>query len=139
MSKENFTALLGAGTEYRGQLNFKGTVRIDGHFIGEIASEGKLILGKDAYVEGNVRVNELVVHGALSGEISVAVRTVLHQTAKIYATLCTPLLVMEEGALLQGALHMGQEEIKNNLEKKKNPLPCNDKKATCLPVEQVEQ
>ena len=139
MGKENFTALLGAGTEYRGQLNFKGTVRIDGHFAGEISSEGKLILGKDARVEGNVQVNELVIHGAINGEISASVRTVLHQTAKVYATLYTPLLIMEEGALLQGALHMTPEEIKNKPEKIKNALSRNEKSATHLPAEQVEQ
>ena len=107
MGREEFTALLGAGTEYNGRLSFKGTVRVDGRFVGDIVSEGKLILGKDAYVEGTIRVNELVVHGILRGEVVVTKRSILHQTARIHANMATALLIMEEGAELHGSLSMG--------------------------------
>ena len=115
MSREEFTALLGSGTEYQGQLNFKGTIRIDGRFTGVICSEGKLILGKDANIEGTITVSELVVHGTLNGEIQVGKRTILYQTAKVSGTLSTSLLAMEEGALLQGELLMLKESGKKNL------------------------
>lgn len=111
MSKEQFTALLGAGTEYQGQLSFQGTVRIDGKFTGDITSEGKLILGKDAVVQGNINVHEVVVHGTLNGEISVARRTILHKTARITGNVATPLLTMEEGAILQGMITMRPKEM----------------------------
>ena len=114
MAKDDFTAFLGSGTEYQGQLNFKGTVRIDCRFIGNITSDGKLILGKEALLEGTVTVKEMVVHGTLNGEAFVASRTILHQTAKVTGTLSSPALIMEEGALLQGQLIMGQEAAKNN-------------------------
>lgn len=114
MAKDDFTAYLGSGTEYQGQLNFKGTVRIDCRFIGNITSDGKLILGKDAQLEGTVTVKELVVHGLLNGEAFVTNRTTLLQNAKVSGTLSTPALVMEEGALLQGQLVMGKEATKNN-------------------------
>ena len=109
MSKENITALMGKGAEYHGQLTFKGAVRIDGRFVGTINSEGKLILGKDAHVEGTISVGELEVHGALQGEIIVSHRTLLHNTAKVTGSLSTALLAMEEGALLQGDLRMGKD------------------------------
>lgn len=115
MAREEFTALLGSGTEYQGQLNFKGTVRVDGRFTGTITSEGKLILGKDAHIEGSVTVSELVVHGSLTGEMLVSKRTTLHQAARVSGSLTTPLLAMEEGALLQGELHMHKESGKSAL------------------------
>jgi cytoskeletal protein CcmA (bactofilin family) len=114
MAKDDFTAFLGSGTEYQGQLNFKGTVRIDCRFIGNITSDGKLILGKEALLEGTVTVKELVVHGTLNGEAFVGSRTILHQNARVAGTLSSPALIMEEGALLQGQLIMGQEAAKNN-------------------------
>ena len=109
MSKDGYTALLGASTEYNGHLSFKGTVRIDGRFSGDISSEGKLVLGKDATVEGTVRVGELIVHGALYGEVFVLQRTILHQTARVQANLVTARLIMEDGAELQGSLKMGEK------------------------------
>ena len=113
MAKDDFTAFLGSGTEYQGQLNFKGTVRIDCRFLGNITSDGKLILGKEANLEGVVTVKELVVHGVLNGEAIVTNRTILHQDAKVSGTLSTATLVMEEGALLQGELRMGKEAVKD--------------------------
>jgi cytoskeletal protein CcmA (bactofilin family) len=113
MAKDDFTAFLGSGTEYRGQLTFKGTVRVDCRFTGDISSDGKLILGKEARFEGTVAVRELVVHGVLTGEVLVAKRTILHQEAKVMGTLTTPALIMEEGAVLQGELRMGKEGAEN--------------------------
>ena len=121
MGKEEFTALLGAGTEYQGQLSFKGTIRIDGRFLGTITSEGKLILGKDANIEGSITVSELVVHGKLNGEITVSRRTVLHQTARVSGTLTTALLAMEEGALLQGELYMNKDKTQPPLTRRLLP------------------
>lgn len=113
MAKDDFTAFLGSGTEYQGQLHFNGTVRLDGRFTGDITSDGKLILGKEARFEGTVAVQELVVHGLLTGQVVVTKRTILHQDAKVSGTLTTPALVMEEGALLQGELRMGKESGKS--------------------------
>lgn len=118
MAKDDFTAFLGAGTEYQGQLTFKGTVRVDCLFLGDITSDGKLILGKEANLKGTVRVKELVIHGTLNGEAIVTNRTILHQDAKVSGTLSTATLVMEEGALLQGELFMGKEAVKNKEGKK---------------------
>ncbi|MDR1490255.1 MAG: polymer-forming cytoskeletal protein [Desulfovibrio sp.] len=109
MAKDDFTAFLGSGTEYQGRLNFKGTVRIDCRFTGEILSDGKLILGREAIFDGTVAVKELVVHGVLTGEAVVGKRTILHQEARVTGTLNTPALIMEEGAVLQGDLHMHKE------------------------------
>ncbi|MDR1685170.1 MAG: polymer-forming cytoskeletal protein [Desulfovibrio sp.] len=109
MVKDDFTAFLGSGTEYQGRLTFKGTVRIDCRFIGDISSDGKLILGKEARLEGTVAVMELVVHGMLTGDAVVSRRTILHQEARVTGTLTTPALIMEEGAVLQGELCMGKE------------------------------
>ncbi|MDL2316408.1 polymer-forming cytoskeletal protein [Desulfovibrio sp. OttesenSCG-928-A18] len=112
MAKDDFTAFLGPGTDFQGQLNFTGIVRVDCRFVGNIKSDGKLILAKDANVEGTVTVGELVVHGALNGEIIVTKRTILHQGARVTGTLTTQTLVMEDGALLQGELHMGKDAKK---------------------------
>lgn len=105
----DFSAFLGPGTEFQGQLNFKGTVRIDCRFIGTIISDGKLILGKEANVEGNIAVADLVVHGSFSGEAVISQRAVLHQGAHVSGNLTTRALVMEDGASLQGELYMGKD------------------------------
>ena len=56
-------SLLGAGTRYEGKLFFEGRVRIDGDFVGEVQSDGVLIVGPTATVKGVVRVHTLIVRG----------------------------------------------------------------------------
>lgn len=109
MAKDDITAFLGAGTIYNGQLKFVGSVRIDGQFTGEITSEGTLILGKDAKVEGTINVCHLVLSGNLHGDVVVTGKTILHRTANLTGNLITRSLIIEEGALLQGTICMDPE------------------------------
>ncbi|SHN54656.1 Polymer-forming protein [Desulfovibrio litoralis DSM 11393] len=108
MSKDEFNAFLGTGTIYEGHLNFSGAVRIDGQFKGDIESDGTLILGKDAKVQATVHVGQLIVSGCITGEMKIAKKTIIHKTARLIGTLNTPVLVMEEGAVVQGTVNMLQ-------------------------------
>lgn len=106
MGRDEINAFLGAGTSYEGQLSFQGAVRIDGVFKGTIRSEGTLIVGKDAAIEGTVSVGELIVSGNITGEIAATRRIVLHRTGNVQGTITAPAMVMEEGATLQGQMVM---------------------------------
>ena len=106
MGKDDITAFLGSGTIYNGQLSFVGSVRIDGQFTGEIKSEGTLILGKDAKVEGIIQVSHLVHSGNLHGDVIVTGKTIMHKSANLTGNLSTRALIMEEGAMLQGTICM---------------------------------
>ena len=106
MSKEEINAFLGSGTVYEGKLSFQGAVRIDGMFTGEIFSEGALIVGKDASVEGSLKVGELILAGAFSGEVQAKHRVTVHKTGSIDGTVHTPALVVEEGAVIEGQIRM---------------------------------
>lgn len=106
MARDEINAFLGSGTVYQGKLNFQGSVRIDGVFNGEVHSEGTLIIGKDARVEGQVRVGQLVLSGHIQGEIVATKKAVLHRTANLVGSLHSPVLMVEEGAKLEGRIAM---------------------------------
>jgi len=107
MARDEINAFLGSGTSYHGKLNFQGSVRIDGNFNGEVESKGTLVIGKDASVEGQVRVGQMIVSGHIQGEITASEKVVLHKTANLVGSLKTPVLVIEEGAVLEGEITMG--------------------------------
>lgn len=107
MAKDEINAFLGAGTTYQGKLHFQGAVRIDGKFRGEVESEGTLVIGQEALVEGHIRVGQLVLSGNLEGEVEAREKVVLHGTAQLSGNVSTPVLVVEEGAVLDGVLTMG--------------------------------
>ncbi len=106
MARDEINAFLGSGTVYQGKLNFQGSVRIDGVFTGEVQSEGTLIIGKDARVEGQVRVGQLILSGNVQGEVVAVKKAVLHKTANLVGSLVAPVLMVEEGARMEGQISM---------------------------------
>ncbi len=106
MARDEINAFLGSGTDYQGKLNFQGAVRIDGNFNGEVESDGTLVVGREAKVEGVLRVGQLVLSGSVTGEVYAAEKAVLHKTANLQGNLVTPSLVVEEGAVLEGRVTM---------------------------------
>lgn len=107
MAKDEINAFLGAGTNYNGRLHFQGSVRIDGNFSGEVESEGTLVIGHDAIVEGTIKVGKLVLSGKLRGEVQSQGKVILNKTAEMQGNIRTPVLVVDEGAVLEGKLTMG--------------------------------
>ncbi len=106
MGKDEINAFMGAGTAYKGKLEFKGTVRVDGEFEGEIDSEGTLIVGQDAVVKGTISVGQLVLSGALEGDVKAQTRVTLYKQSNISGTINTPSLMVEEGAVIRGEINM---------------------------------
>ncbi len=105
MAKDEI-AYLGSDAVYEGKLTFKGTVRIEGKFIGEIISDGTLNIGKDAQVRGTLAVGELLVSGHFDGEAVVKRRTVVYSTGVMEGIIQTARLLTEEGGIIEGQILM---------------------------------
>jgi len=102
-------SLLGAGTRYEGKLFFEGRVRIDGHFEGEVQSDGILILGPEATIKGVIRVHTLIVQGAMiEADIHATELVELHAPAHVRGDIRTRALYMDKGVLFDGSCVMGQ-------------------------------
>jgi cytoskeletal protein CcmA (bactofilin family) len=105
-TQDAITAFLGAGAEYRGQFNFQGIARIDGGVIGDIVADGTLVLGEDGRVEGSIRVAELIANGRIVGDVEASRRAVLSGRSNLRGNLLSPVVVIEDGAVLNGVVTM---------------------------------
>lgn len=114
-------AVLGKGSEFEGKLKFEGTVRIDGKFRGEIKSEGVLIIGDHATIDGDVDVESAIISGELKGNVKAKTRVELRAPGKLYGNIATPIIVIEEGVIFDGNCQM----VKDG----KKPAPLDDKGA----------
>ncbi|RQD55518.1 MAG: polymer-forming cytoskeletal protein [Desulfonatronovibrio sp. MSAO_Bac4] len=111
MAKDEINAFMGMGTSYQGKLEFKGTVRIDGDFEGEIESDGTLIVGNEATVKGTVRVGQMVLSGKFDGILKAQVKVVLYKQANFLGKITTPALMIEEGAVVRGEINMEEDSV----------------------------
>lgn len=115
------TAFLGAGTQYHGQFNFQGVVRIDGGVFGDIISDGVLVLGEEGLVEGSIRVGELITSGRVVGDVTASRRVMLNKSANLRGNITSPSIIIEDGAVLNGQLRMSEPEA---VVLETGPSPC---------------
>jgi len=106
LEKSEIKAFLGPGSKFEGKLFFDEIVRLDGAFKGEIVSKDTLIVGETADIEGEVEVGTFILSGNFKGNIKANTRVELRRPAKFEGTVETPVLVVEEGVVLNGSLSM---------------------------------
>lgn len=95
-------AFLEYGCEFEGKLTFSGIVRVNGKLKGDIQSESCLIVGDTAVIDGILNVGSLIVGGRIEGDIVAKERVEIQSTGFIKGKLRAPLLVMHEGAQIEG-------------------------------------
>ena len=113
VSSEEITGFLDRGTAVTGELQFSGTLRIDGDFHGSIATDDVLTVGEHADVHADIRAGEVEIHGRVSGNIEAARRIEIRATGRVLADIRTPALVIEDGGTLDGRSRMSEDREKN--------------------------
>tara|TARA_B100002052_G_scaffold47528_2_gene40467 strand:+ start:5920 stop:6333 length:414 start_codon:yes stop_codon:yes gene_type:complete len=98
---------IGAGTVITGDIQSKGDVRIDGNLKGSVNTTGKLVLGKEGVIEGDVVCNNADISGTLKAKITVSQLLLLKTTAKLTGDISTNKLSIEPGATFTGSCSMG--------------------------------
>ncbi|HPW18480.1 MAG TPA: polymer-forming cytoskeletal protein [Candidatus Aminicenantes bacterium] len=103
LNETRLAGLIDVESEFKGELKFKGSFRIEGTFKGTIASDALLVVGERGKVEADVNVGELVINGEIRGTLVAANRIEVHDKGRVFGTLVTPTLVVEEGAYLEAS------------------------------------
>lgn len=111
-AKEEVKAFLGEGTEFKGLLSFEGTVRIDGKFEGEVVSKDILILGESAILNAEISIGTIIVRGKMTGNIVAANKIEIRSKGEVIGNIRTPLLFVEENAVLDGKCEMIKKDKK---------------------------
>jgi cytoskeletal protein CcmA (bactofilin family) len=103
---DNIT-LLAKGVVLKGEIHVEGTVRIDGRLDGDIQTKGQVIIGEDGLVQGTITAGTVISSGRIKAKVMADERVQLMRTATLIGEVLTPVLVIEEGAKLQGVMDMG--------------------------------
>ncbi len=114
VEKSDIKAFLGPGSQFEGKLLFDEIVRIDGVFRGEILSKDTLIIGQTADIQAEVTVGTLIVSGRFKGNVKATNKVELRAPAQMEGSVEAPVLIVEEGVILNGTLAMGQNGKKQS-------------------------
>ena len=103
----NATNVLANGIEIKGSIKFTNDMVIDGKVEGEIISEkGKVTIGENAVVQGDVKAGEVKLFGKVKGTIT-SERCELKTNSRLDGDIKTKMLSMDEGASHSGRSNIG--------------------------------
>jgi len=109
-SSEEISGFLDQGTAVTGELQFSGTLRIDGTFHGSIVTSDILVVGEHAVIHADIKAGELEIHGRVFGNVECRRRIEIHPTGRVRGDLYTPQLIVNTGATFDGRSRMVEEE-----------------------------
>ena len=105
-----FGTFIDQGVDFVGTLRLNGPFRIDSEFRGEIISCDKVIVGEDAGIEADIRAREVVICGAVVGNVTASRQLTIRSTGRLHGDAETPSLEIERGAFFNGRTSMVRPE-----------------------------
>jgi len=90
-----------------GNIEFRGTIRVDGKVKGTIHSdEGTLIVGEHAVIQANIIVDVAIITGAINGNIEARDKLEIFPPACVLGGIKAPRISIESGVVFNGNCEM---------------------------------
>ncbi len=119
-SRESNYSIINEWLKMKGDLESEGDILVKGKVHGNIKCN-LLIIDVDAFVEGGITADEVVIRGTTKGVIN-ATKVRLEKTAHVDSEICHNVFSAEEGARIKGALHYKDNPIADAQKKKDEPV-----------------
>jgi cytoskeletal protein CcmA (bactofilin family) len=108
---EKLESLIGSNSSFKGDIESKGTVRIDGSIEGNINADW-VVIGEKAGVRGDISSRGIIVGGRVDGNLNAKEIVEIRNKGQVYGEIHTNKLTVIEGAVFDGRSLMQKEESK---------------------------
>jgi cytoskeletal protein CcmA (bactofilin family) len=120
---ENLSTIIGKDSVFTGDMEVKGTLRIDGRIKGRIVCDETVSIGATGDVEADVDAKMVIVAGTVVGNIRTSEKIEMQAKAKVLGDVSTKNIVIEQGAIFHGSCQMkgvkeGEQKADKMMEKK---------------------
>ena len=99
--------IIAQGTKIVGTITTNSDIRIDGELEGDLVCKGKIVIGQQGNIKGNVECANAEVMGNINGKMVVSGTLSLKATSKIWGQIKTKILSIEPEAQFTGSCEMG--------------------------------
>ena len=104
-------SIIGPGMQAVGDCVTDGTLRVEGSLVGTVYAGKAVVVGKEGMINGEIRTNDALIAGEVSGMLMAASRLEIKATSKVDGEIRARRLQLEEGAVLNGEIQMGEVEL----------------------------
>lgn len=109
MAKKNFiddisiNTIIGPGAMITGNVTVSGFLRIDGDIDGNVQTQGRVIIGEEARIRGNIRAASVSVGGVVQGDIIAPDYVVILSSGMVVGSVLTKKLRVDDDVILHGS------------------------------------
>ncbi|HPO12243.1 MAG TPA: polymer-forming cytoskeletal protein [Candidatus Hydrogenedentes bacterium] len=104
-NEAKIVSIIGPGTMVQGEINSKGTIRIEGAVAGRVQCEDSIVVQETGKVKGDLMAAQVIVSGEVNGNIFAQERLEITSTGKVIGDICAP-RVSFTGELFEGKCTM---------------------------------
>jgi len=103
---ESSLSILAGGMKITGEFETDGVVKIEGKIEGTVKAKQQVLVARGGVVEGDIHTKDAVVGGNVRGAIVAEGRVEVQAGASIEGDITTPVITVQEGGSVNGALKM---------------------------------
>jgi len=107
------TNTITTGTNIEGAINASSDIRIDGSLKGSLTCKGRVIIGSQGVIEGDINCQNAIIEGRFSGNLKVTEILNVKDSAHVDGEIETGKLKIEPGAVFNGTCSMGGQKLKS--------------------------
>lgn len=100
-TQQTGTTVIDSGTTFKGMIDTKGSIYIDGRFEGILVATKDVTVGKNGEVLGEIRSNILTVNGTIDGLFEVDQVNILG-SGKVIGKMQYNELIIEQNGIFEG-------------------------------------
>lgn len=102
----NEVSRISTGTIVKGEINSPNDIRVDGSFEGKIISKGRVVVGENAVISGDIICENVDFWGKMTGNLFVKDTLALKEGCSVKGNLNVKRLMVELGARFDGNCKM---------------------------------
>lgn len=108
---EKLESFIGANSVFKGNIETKGTLRIDGTMEGNVNADW-VILGEKASLKGDIKARGIIVGGRAEGNLIAEEIVEIKAKGQIVGDISTNKLTIVEGGIFDGRSSMQKDKAK---------------------------
>jgi len=108
---EKLESFIGTNSSFKGNVDSKGTLRVDGVVEGNISADW-VVIGEKAHIIGDIMARGIVIGGKIDGNVKAKEIVEVKNKGHITGEIMSKKLVVAEGGIFEGRSTMPREELK---------------------------
>ena len=98
----SINTIIGSGSSISGDVHIHGFIRIDGDIDGNLETDGNVIIGENARIQGNLKAKSVIIGGIILGNVHAAENVKLLSNAVVIGDILSHKVQIEDKSTFHG-------------------------------------